>query len=91
MWYFGIDFNTDLIKTQSKDEFLNHPHHANHWSQLGKMVTDKVRRERLTELWNLVNPSKKEVKRADDKQLSTVIPKAGPAVSDRIQPDSDGS
>jgi hypothetical protein len=74
MLYEKVDFNTDLIKRLSLEEFVNHKSYQHLWPK----ETSKKRKDRLKELYNLVNgnnrkPSPKSAKSKHSLSGDTVI------------------
>jgi hypothetical protein len=84
MNFHGVSFNEDWVKSLPQDQFVNNSLNDGLWSQPGFEVTEKARKERLRELWLVLNPThgriaKKEVKNADNKQHAPVSGEGRPA------------
>jgi len=57
--YDGVGFNTDLVKQMSRQEFVNHQMHENHYTKLS--VADK--KKKLHKIYTLITgfgPDKKK-------------------------------
>ena len=52
--YCGIHFNVEWVQEQTEEEFVENPDNANHWKQPGFTISTKARKERLKELYQLV-------------------------------------
>lgn len=51
MWFEDVEFNTDLIKGLTLEQFLVHRQYNALWPSMKK----EDRKKRLEELWKLVN------------------------------------
>lgn len=75
--YCGIHFNVEVIQEQTEEDFVNAPENRQHWKQPGFTISDKARKERLREIYRLVNPQKIQHAHTQQPDTSGVQPESG--------------